>query len=295
MHAAPSIIIFTVLSGAGFGLLVFLGMRGDPPQGLVAFVLFAIAYGLAVSGLVASVFHLANPQRAWRAFSQWRTSWLSREGWVSVAALLVMAPHAAWLVFFGQPLPVLGWIGAALALGVLFATSMIYAQLATVPRWNTALTPAYFVTCGLACGALLAGQAGPSLALLALLGAVQLLCWWRGDRRLAARGHDLASATGLGFLGRLRLFEPPHTGSNFLLHEFVHQVGRRHRPKLRAIAFAALCPVPLVLVGLWPATAGFALAFLSCMLGCFVSRWLFFAEAEHVVGLYYDAIRGPAR
>lgn len=293
MHAAPSIILFTVLSGAGFGYLFFLGLMADPAQGLSAFVQYFIAYGLAVCGLMASVFHLGNPQRAWRAFSQWRTSWLSREGWISVAALLVMAVHAGALVFWGHHLPLLGWIGAALSLGTVFVTSMIYAQLATVPRWNTALTPVYFLTSGLACGALLAGHRGASLVLLVVLGVVQLLAWWHGDRRFARRGHDLASATGLGFLGRLRLFESPHTGSNFLLHEFVYQVGRRHRPKLRVIAIVALCPIPLLLVWLWPSWPGFALAFLSCLLGCFASRWLFFAEAEHVVGLYYDAIKTP--
>lgn len=290
MHAAPSIIVFTVLSGAGFGFLVFLGLSPQPPTGLAAFLAFLVAYALAVIGLLASLFHLGNPSRAWRAFSQWRSSWLSREGWASVAALTVMAVYGAGLVFFDRHIPVLGWIGAALSLCTIGATSMIYAQLATVPRWNSPLTPAYFLLAGLAAGALLAGEAVIAQAMILALGVLQILCWWHGDRRLRARGHSVETATGLGVLGRVRLFESPHTGSNFLLQEFVHQVGRRHRPKLRAITLALMCLLPLVLALAVPTQPVLLVAFLACLCGTFVSRWLFFAEAEHVVGLYYDSI-----
>jgi len=87
MHPAPSVIIFTTLSGLGFGLLVWLGLGFPFVTGWVAFAFFAIAYALAVGGLMASTFHLGHPERAMKAFTQWRTSWLSREAWVSVAAI----------------------------------------------------------------------------------------------------------------------------------------------------------------------------------------------------------------
>ena len=90
MHPAPSVILFTTLSGLGFGLLAFLGLGFPGVTGWVAFVFYAIAYALAVGGLLASTFHLGRPERALKAFSQWRTSWLSREGICAVAALLVM-------------------------------------------------------------------------------------------------------------------------------------------------------------------------------------------------------------
>ena len=80
MHPAPSVIIFTVFSGLGFGMLVFLGLGFPAVTGWVAFFLYAIAYAAAVGGLMASTFHLGNPQRALRAFTQWRTSWLSLHG-----------------------------------------------------------------------------------------------------------------------------------------------------------------------------------------------------------------------
>jgi DMSO reductase anchor subunit len=99
MHPAPSVILFSTLSGLGFGLLAFLGLGIPAPTGWVAFVFFAIAYLLAVGGLIASTFHLGHPERALKAFSQWRSSWLSREGICAVSALIIMAIYGAGLVF----------------------------------------------------------------------------------------------------------------------------------------------------------------------------------------------------
>ncbi len=81
MHPAPSVILFTVLSGMGFGCLAFLGLGLPAPAGWTAFLHWGLGYALAVGGLSASTFHLGNPQRALKAFSQWQTSWLSREAW----------------------------------------------------------------------------------------------------------------------------------------------------------------------------------------------------------------------
>ncbi|MEM9579738.1 MAG: DmsC/YnfH family molybdoenzyme membrane anchor subunit, partial [Pseudomonadota bacterium] len=102
MHPAPSIILFTTLSGLGFGLLTFLGLGIRDVTGWVAFVYFAIAYLLAVGGLLFSTFHLGHPERAVKAFSQWRSSWLSREGVCAVAALVVMAIYGMGRVFMGE-------------------------------------------------------------------------------------------------------------------------------------------------------------------------------------------------
>lgn len=288
MHPAPSVIIFTVFSGLGLGMLVFLGLGVPPVTGWVAFALYAIAYAAAVGGLLASTFHLGNPQRALRAFTQWRTSWLSREGWLAVLALLVMALYAFAAVFLGSlPRPV-GWIGAGLSLATVYATSMIYAQLKTVPRWNHWLTSAHLVSLALAGGALLTGQMTTAAILLVLAAAVQVAHWQTGDSALARAGHSLASATGLGSPGRVRAFEPPHTGTNYLLREMVHVVGRKHSRKLRMIALTLGYGLPvllLVIPGAGHVLGG--LAVLSHLAGIIASRWLFFAEAEHVVGLYY--------
>lgn len=292
MHPAPSVILFTTLSGLGFGLLFFLGLGLPEVTGGVAFVFYAIAYALACGGLLASTFHLGRPERAWRAFSQWRTSWLSREGVCAVAALLVMGLYALGAIFLGTHWTLVGWAGAALSLATVFTTSMIYTQLKAVPRWHSRLTPALFLSLSLAGGALLAGREALAPWLLAIAGALQLACWLRGDTALARSGTTIGTATGLGERGTVRAFEPPHTGSNYLLREFVHVVGRRHAQKLRVIAFTLGFALPLALMlapwsGLLIKHLMAGVAVLSHMAGVAASRWLFFAEAEHVVGLYY--------
>lgn len=287
MHPAPSVIIFTTLSGLGFGLLIFLGLGMPATTGLNAFIFFAIAYVLAVGGLAASTFHLGRPERAWKAFSQWRSSWLSREGICAVAALIVMAIYGAGLVFADTALPIIGWIGAALSLATVFTTSMIYAQMKTVPRWYMPWTPAYFLTLSLAGGALLAGQVTFAIVLLLLAGGITVATWIIGDGQFAKSGTDMETATGLGSIGKVRAFEPPHTGTNYLMREFIHVVGRKHSVNLRIIAglLAFVLPVIFLLLPFNHIIA--ALAVISHIAGVAVARWLFFAEAEHVVGLYY--------
>ena len=288
MHPAPSVILFTTLSGIGFGLLVFLGLGLPLVTGWLAFAFFALAYLLAIGGLLASTFHLGHPERALKAFSQWQTSWLSREAWAAVGALLVMGVYGAGLVFLNLRLPILGVIGAVLSLATVYCTSMIYAQLKTVPRWNIPLTPVLFISLSLAGGALLSGASFLALILLGSAGCVQIAYWIVGDTRFARSGTTMESATGLGHIGSVRAFEPPHTGTNYLLREFVHVVGRKHASKLRIIALILMVLAPILLIVsplnyIW----ALLLAAVTHLAGVCVSRWLFFAQAEHVVGLYY--------
>lgn len=288
MHPAPSIIAFTVLSGIGLGLLAFLGLGVIVPTGLAAFVWFALGYGLTLVGLALSAFHLGRPERALKAFSQWRTSWLSREAVLATATLLFMAPHAASLVFFGRPLIGFGIIGGVLALQTVLATSMIYAQLRSVPRWNHWTAPAVFLLAALTGGAMMVGLSLASQMLLAWLAVALVLHWVLGDRRYAQSGSDMGTATGLGARGTVRQLEPPHSGKSYLLTEMVYVVARKHALKLRGIALILACFVPSALLWIAPFSAlATACAVVVHLAGMATARWLFFAEAEHVVGLYY--------
>ena len=289
MHPAPSVIVFSTLSGLGFGLMFWLGLDANPPTGFTAFVFFALAYALSVGGLVSSTFHLGHPERAWRALSQWRTSWLSREGICAVAALLTMAAYAIALIFFGTHLAAIGLIGAVLSLFTVFTTSMIYAQLDTVPRWKTPLTPSLYLSFSIAGGALMSGRASYAILLLVVAGIIQFVWWQRGDSALSDSGSTLGTATGLGDRGTVRSMAHPHTAPNYLVREFIFVIGRKHAQKLRMISFALTFVVPILML-LLPFHHVFAVvAVLSHVSGVAVSRWLFFAEAEHVVGLYYGA------
>lgn len=287
MHPAASVIIFTSLSGLGFGLLFFLGIGISISKGVTTLSFFVIAYALAVGGLIASTFHLGRPERSLKAFSQWKTSWLSREAWLALAALSVMAIYAASLIFFGEAIIIIGWLGSLLSLTAVYATSMIYAQLKTVPRWNTPLTSILFLLLALTGGAILSVNVSVALPLLILAGIVQIIYWISGDQALSKSGTTMATATGIAIKGSLRSFEPPHTGTNYLLREFVYLVGRKHASKLRIISLILMIAAPTLIFSMRLTSITIIIAIFTHVVGLFVSRWLFFAQAEHVVGLYY--------
>ena len=290
MHPAPSVIVFTALSGLGFGLIFWMGLGLPDVNGMIIVSVFAVlGLGLATIGLMASTFHLGKPLRAWRAFSQWKTSWLSREGILAVLTLFTFFGYACLWAFLDMRIEVLGWISSALAMATVFTTSMIYAQMKTVPRWNATSTSLLFFIYAAAGGALLAAQMEIAGILLALLAMIQAFAWIQGDAAFAKAGHTIETATGLAPLGKVRLLEKPHSGTNYLMKEMIHVVGRKHAAKLRVISIAltAIIPATLILV----TDAGHMIAALVIVMhivGLFAARWLFFAEAEHVVGLYYD-------
>ncbi|MEP3278424.1 MAG: DmsC/YnfH family molybdoenzyme membrane anchor subunit [Stappiaceae bacterium] len=305
MHPAPSIIIFTTLSGAGFGLLglLFLGIG---PFACPAFLWVSaiLGFGMAIGGLLASTFHLGHPERAWRALTQWRSSWLSREGVLAVLTLAAGGIYAIFLLFGGVAVSQLGTIAALLSIATVYSTAMIYAQMKTVPHWNSALTPAMFLASALSTGLLaltfVASFAGPvpaamvviSIVLVILAWGLNLAMWRRNaETGLSGVGSSPETATGLGALGRVRLLEAPHSSPNYLMREMVYKVGRKHAQKLRRLALLVGGALPLVLLLL--AGTGFAepfwllLAFATHLAGILIGRWLFFAEAEHAVSLYY--------
>lgn len=291
MHPAPSVIVFTSLSGLGFGLFMWIGLGfPDALVGMKAFGVYFMAYALSVGGLMSSVFHLANKKNAVYAMSQWQTSWLSREGILAVVSLLIFAPMAIAQIFFDSgSLNWLGPIGSALSLVTVFATSMIYTQLKSIPRWNMPITPVLFLTYAIAGGALLSMQAKVAGVLFIVLIALQWAGWMMGDGRLPGLGSTKGTATGLEKMGKVRMFESAHTARNYILDEMVHVVGRKHSQKLRILSTILIGVIPVLLLLALPVSMPVAmLALVSHIIGVFASRWLFFAEAEHVVSLYYQ-------
>ncbi|MEM6386545.1 MAG: DmsC/YnfH family molybdoenzyme membrane anchor subunit [Pseudomonadota bacterium] len=287
MHPAPSIIFFTTLSGLGFGMLTFLGLDFPAPRGWAAFWLFLLAYALAVGGLLSSTFHLGHPERALKAFTQWRSSWLSREAWFAVAALGIMGIYAIGLVFFDTRLNALGILGGLLSLGTVFATSMIYTQMRTVPRWNHWGTPILFLAYAIVGGALLTGRVELARAILPLLLLLQIFAWVDQTRHEEADPTNVGTATGLDERGTVRAFEAPHTGENYLTKEMVFRIGRKHSRVLKGVTLLTGMGLPAVLLFLPTSFAIIAFAVLLHLFGVLVQRWLFFAEARHVVSFYY--------
>ena len=315
MHPAYSVILFTTASGAGYGLLFWLALAhlagaAHDTWGFLAGLVLAL--GLITLGLLSSTFHLGHPERAWRALSQWRSSWLSREG---VAALLTYLPAglfalAALTGAGGAWTLLLAALSALGAVATVWCTGMIYAALRTVREWHMGLVPAVYLALAAASGAVLlwalhavtGTQAGTEagalagregwLALLALVVAAALkLAYWRRIDRRETR-FTAAQALGLGAEG-LRPLDPPHSRPNFVMREMGYAVARRHAARLRRIAGLTGVGLPAVLALaaiLWGGAAVLApLAALSMAAGLCIERWLFFAEATHVAMLYYGA------
>lgn len=313
MHPAKSVIYFTTASGAGYGLMVWLALLAalgmlpaDPVFGLVA---FGIGFALVVSGLLSSTFHLGHPERAWRALSQWRSSWLSREGVSAILSFLPLGLFALGWVVLGEnggAMALVGLAGAAMSLLTIYTTSMIYASLKPIPAWHNGWTVMGYLVLGPMNGALILvfltqlfglRDAAPAIGwtALALLGAGLLakLAYWARIRN-AVPISTAASATGLGHLGRVEMTGSPHDQDNYLLREMGFRVARKHAVSLRMIAIISAFVFPMLLVlgsMLMPATLAATLlaglAWASCQLGLFCERWLFFAEAKHAVTLYY--------
>jgi DMSO reductase anchor subunit len=306
VHPSLSVILFTTASGAGYGLLALLGVLAPfgvlPADPLFGFVALALALGAITAGLVSSMFHLGQRQRAWRAFSQWRTSWLSREGVAAVATYVPAGLFGIGWVFLGTLSKAAGLLSALGAVATVYCTSMIYRSLKPVPRWCNGWVVPNYLALALMSGILwlvvllqvfgaeheLNGSVPAVIALAALL----KLAYWRFIDRAPATS-TAGSATGLGAIGEVRLFEAPHTSENYLLKEMGFQIARKHAAKLRRIATGLafglpflLSFVPLLARG-WPAIAAAVLAAVLGTAGVFVERWLFFAEARHAVTLYY--------
>lgn len=310
MHPAYSVIVFTTASGAGYGLLTWTGMLVAlgllPPNRWFGFVVLGLALALITVGLLSSTLHLGRPERAWRAFSQWRTSWLSREG---VAAVATYVPAGilgiAWVIFerIDGPFRLFGLLAAALALVTVWCTGMIYASLPTIRAWHQPLVTPVYVALALGTGGVLINLvlAGfgiplrwtPWLAILPLgAGWVLKVAYWTAIDA-AKRTYTAEQATGLGFIGRVRPLDPPHTQPNYVMREMGYEVARRHAERLRQLAVVLLFLVPsllavlMLVAGPLLAVVLAVLATLSAGAGVLAERWLFFAEAEHIVMLYY--------
>lgn len=309
MHPAFSVVFFTTATGAGYGLLALLGVLAG--QGFVPLDFWlglagmGLALGLISAGLLSSAGHLGRPERAWRAFSQWRSSWLSREGVASVATFVPAGLFAIGWVFLGRTngwVAVAGLLAAVGAVITVCTTGMIYASLKPIAQWHSRFTlPGYLIFSAMSgsvlLNALLQGFAFGSTIFLAGCVLLTLLGWgwkmatWQYNDRLEIP-TTANTATGLAG-GTVRSLEWPHTEENYLLKEMGFRIARKHSARLRQIAQVLAFAMPALLLvaafaSPWPYAAVLsALAAIVQFAGMLVERWLFFAEAKHTVTLYY--------
>jgi len=232
MNPAFSVIVFTTLSGTGFGLWFWLALRialGDKAEWFdgIGWALGLIAGGVLVAiGVIASLWHLGKPMRVWRAFSQWRSSWMSREGVFAIASMGVAAAavlvQSSFLELPNEPIAMraLCALLAPLSLAAIVSTAMIYGSLKTIPAWRHRLVVPVYLLFALLGGGLLFGPfAATTLDLPRMVGAAVLAAAivlaamkWRYWRAIDDDALPLSRGDAVGLPGReVSVFERPHT------------------------------------------------------------------------------------
>jgi DMSO reductase anchor subunit len=325
MHPAFSVIFLTTLIGVGQGLFLAL-YTGQlyalahllPTQDARAFYghgsLLALAF--LVLGLIASFFHLGRPERAWRAASQWRTSWLSRE--------VIVLPAFMFLVFLYGLIHYLGWtaplftvagtlpvdlsliIGAlaTLAAFALFVcTGMIYAAVRFLREWHTPLTVVNYTLLGIASGFMLAAAfsayVGADLvhfygvwAVIATTAALLTRTMSLLRNRRLKPVSTLQTAIGVRHT-LIRQKAQGAMGGSFNTREFFSGRSPAFLTATQVAFLILVFPAPIVLLGAAYVLSSELLpllAFLVQFLGLLAERWHFFADANHPQNLYYQAV-----
>jgi sulfite dehydrogenase (quinone) subunit SoeC len=325
MRPALSVLLLTTLIGVGQGLFLALftvqsyalfELLGAPQNGTFYAYGGALALLFLMAGLAGSFFHLGRPERAWRAVSQWRTSWLSREvivlpAFMAVVFLYAVAHWAAWKPVVatlpsGAPIDltvVLGVIGTLLAFALFICTAMIYACLPFLREWHSPFTVLNFTLLGGASGfTIAAGFAAftaPDLVrflagwglILTLLGFVSRGASLIRNSRVRSKS-TLQTAIGIKH-PRISQKAQGFMGGSFNTREFFHRRSRSFLVGVRWTLLLGTFVIPALLLGavLSEAKSGGLLpAFAVQYLGLLAERWYFFAEANHPQNLYYQVI-----
>jgi len=306
VNPAFSVIFFTTLAGSAQGLVVALALAtlGGVAVGAgFAATMLAVAGAMLVAGLGCSFLHLGRPERAWRAATMWRTSWLSREVIVLPAFIAVVALWWAALQAGAAPF----WIRLALPLAALALAALLWlctACLRFIEEWAHPLTLASFVLVGLSSGFLLAtaaaGLAGED-ALARLCGpaalVATLLAW--ASRALALRRNagirhrsTLQSATGIA-APRLVQTSMGMSAGSFNTREFFHRASMLGLKRIRLALFVLGFALPSALAVLALVTAAPSIWLAAALVqapGLLADRWFFFAQAKHPQNLYYQTV-----
>lgn len=323
MHPAFSVIFLTTLIGAGQGLFLALytgqvyntfGVVGDEAPLNLYLTGTLLVLALMALGLIASFFHLGRPERAWRAATKWKTSWLAREV-IVLPAFSGMAFIWGALHYYGiDPVIattgtveirltlIVGLVAGLLALLLYLCTGMIYAAIKFIQEWASPLTIINYTLLGLASGFTLAAAlgawygssltdafAGWALVFTLVGFGTRMFSLYRNGR--IKRKSTPCTAIGVRH-PKIRQISQGAMGGSFNTREFFHHKSPQfvQAVKVFFLIMAFIVPVTLVVIG-WSnhLFTLLAAAALVQYVGLLAERWFFFAQANHPQNLYYQA------
>ena len=326
MNPAFSVIFLTTLIGMGQGLFLAIYTQQvysvldviqkiETSTDMFFGIASAVSLLLLVLGLIASIFHLGRPERAWRAASQWRTSWLSRE--------VIILPIVMGLIFLYGLIYIMQWdltimnigsisinlslvIGALATLAVFslyIATGMIYACLKFLQEWHSPLTVINYILLGSASGftlaTLIAAYKQPELLsffadwsiVLTVLAFIFRSASLMRNKRLRPKStvqtaigirHNEIKQKSMGFMG-----------GSVNTRDFFHGKSRFFIRSVKTIFVIMVFIIPLSLLSIslfHVSTLLLGIAMASMYIGLLAERWFFFAEGNHPQNIFYQSI-----
>ncbi len=307
MHPSKSIIFFTVISGTGYG--IFTGLLFNI---LFVDILYAVEYKLLISflsflmissGLLSSTFHLGHPERAWRALSQWKTSWLSREGLAAIITFIPMCLfYFFWIIDIKFYLMLL-ILTNILSILTIFCTGQMYASLKTIPSWNNPLVTPIYILNGITIGSLFVYSLNfyfnyntdlfeNFIYIIIILNFGSKIIYWMSINKKT--NTTVQSAIGIQSKD-ITFFEGPHTGKNYLTTEMINTIYKKKGNFLRLVFCILSFVTPLYMINQYSSLVidpfilklAMIIVFILALIGMLIERYLFFIQSKHVVGLYY--------
>ena len=307
MHPSKSIIFFTVISGTGYG--IFIGLLFNI---LFMEISYSLSYKLFISlvsflmivlGLLSSTLHLGHPERAWRAFSQWKSSWLSREGLVSVITFFPMVLFYYFWINNINGYVFLLIILCIFSLLTIFCTGQMYATLKTIPSWNNSLVTPIYIFNGITVGSLFVYSINfyfnyniflyeKFIIITIILNLLLKISYWILIRQKT--NTNIQTAVGIKSKN-ISFFEGPHTGKNYLTTEMINKSNNKNNNFLRLTFCILTFIIPLYMINQYSTLIAdqfilklsMIFVFILALIGMIIERYLFFIQSKHVVGLYY--------
>ena len=307
MHPSKSIIFFTVISGTGYG--IFIGLLFNI---LFIEISYSLNYKLFISlvsflmivlGLLSSTLHLGHPERAWRAFSQWKSSWLSREGLVSVITFFPMVLFYYFWINNINGYVFLLIILCVFSLLTIFCTGQMYATLKTIPSWNNSLVTPIYIFNGITVGSLFVYSINfyfnyniflyeKFIIITIILNLLLKISYWILIRQKI--NTNIQTAVGIKSKN-ISFFEGPHTGKNYLTTEMINKSNNKNNNFLRLTFCILTFIIPMYMINQYSTLIvdqfilklSMIFVFILALVGMIIERYLFFIQSKHVVGLYY--------